>query len=657
MKRVLIVAVLAAFACTGVDRAGVRATDALPPVTLLSPESANHMKARFSPDGTRLFWWEAAGQTNQLWTADAKLRNPTRVPVTSNSPEVPLWSPDGRTLAVQSSASGLAQVVLVPLDGGAPRTLVGGTLSVPVAWNRDGDRLAYLTTASTTGDLLQTYVVSVTHGGRSPLVPGERLPFIGAWSPDGAHIAYMLIDHGRVTLHVADSTGANSRPLTSDGFEQFFRDQPWFSADGSALAYESRRTGTSDIWVAPLNGDPPRQLTRDVRNDITPAWSPDGKWLAFLSDRGKQTDVWVVPSTGGPEIRVTDDANVEELMQWLPGSRLAFLTGRGQGTLWSMSVSDSTTRQLTPDSMVVGVPTLSPDGAQVAFIVSRPGGDRDIAVMPASGGAIRVVVPGGLVDDIVAWSPDGKRLAFQSDRAGSRDIWVADVPTGELHRLTSWTGQEYGPAWSGDGSAIYFSADSGARLSDIWKVPAEGGPAVRVTRDGTVQEVVTRPGRPEVYAISLSATGDIQPVRIGGGGAIVPVYAHVAGVVDIMPAGDSLLIAEPAPGGGYTFRIIAASGRGAGTPLLKPGEAFTAASRDWRQVLYKVRNGTTWDVGLLDRATGTTRQLTNSPVDEDGAVITPDGKTVIFQRYRNIRRIAIADLSAVLSAAAAPTPR
>lgn len=652
MKRMTFV-VLGALACSGGDRSGLPKADALPPVTLLSPESANHMKARFSPDGTRLFWWEPEGQTNRLWTADAKLGNPTPVPVTSNSPEVPLWSPDGRTLAVQSSGSGLAQVVLVPLDGGAPRTLVGGTLSAPVAWNRDGDRFAYLTTASTTGDLLQTYVVSVTHGGRSPLVPGEHLPFIGAWSPDGAHIAYMLIDHGRITLRVADSTGANSRPLTSDGFEQLVRDQSGFSPDGSAIAYESRRTGTSDIWVAPLNGGPLRQLTHDVRNDITPAWSPDGKWVAFLSDRGKQTDVWVVPSTGGPEIRVTDDASVEELMQWLPDSRLAFLTGRGQGTIWSMSLSDTAARQLTPDSMVAGAPILSPDGARIAFIIQRPGGDRDIAVMPAGGGPIRIVLSGGLSADPIAWSPDGTRLAFQSDRGGSRDIWVADVATGELHRLTNWTGEESGPQWSGDGSAIYFAADSDARLSDVWKLPAGGGPAVRVTRNGAVQGVVTHPGRPEVYALELSPAGDLEPVRLEAGGAIVPVYSHVAGPVDILPAGDSLVIAEPAQGGGYTFRIIAATGRGTGTPLLKPGEAFTAASRDWHQVLYKVRSGATWDIGLLDRTTGTTRRLTSTPVDEDGAVITPDGKTVIFQRYRNVRRIAIADLSKVLVAAPA----
>jgi TolB protein len=651
MKRAFILAVLGAVACTGRDRAALPKAEALPPVTLLSPASANHVKARFSPDGTRLFWWEPEGQTNQLWTADAKLGNPVRVPVINNTPSAPLWSPDGRTLVVQSSDSGLSQVVLVPPDGGAPRTLVGGgTLSLPLAWNRDGDRVAYLTSGSATGDVFETDVVSVTRGGRSPLVPGEHLPLIGAWSPDGSRIAYMLIDHGRVTLHLADSAGANARPLTTDGFETLVPDQTGFSPDGSALAYESRRTGTADIWVARLDGSLPRQLTHDVRNDITPVWSPDGKWLAFLSDRGKQTDVWVVPAAGGPEIRVTDDASVEELMQWLPGSRLAFLTGQGEGTLWSMSLSDGMTRQLTPDSMVAGVPNLSPDGSRVAFLVQRPGGDKEVAVMPAGGGPIRIVLPGGLSDDHIVWSPDGTRIAFQSDRAGSRDIWVADAATGALRRLTSWTGDEFGPAWSGDGSAVYFAADSGARLSDIWKVPAGGGPAIRVTTSGAVQAPMTHAGRPEIYAVNLAKSGDIEPVRVEAGGALRPIYPRAAGPVDILPAGDSVMIAVPAQGGGYTFRIIAANGRGAGTPLLNPGETFTAASRDWRQVLYQVRSGATWDIGLLDRATGTTRRLTNTPVDEDGAVITPDGKTVIFQRYRNVRRIAIADLSRALSA-------
>lgn len=649
MKR-MIFAVLGVVACTGGDRAGLPKAETLPPVTLLSPDSANQLKARFSPDGTRLFWWEPEGQTNRLWTADAKLGNPTRVPVTSNTPEVPLWSPDGKTLAVQSSASGLAQVVLVPAAGGAPRTLVGGLLALPIGWNPDGDRFAYLSTAAAAGDLLQTYVVSAARGGRSPLVPGEHLPLVGFWSPDGSRIAYMLVDHGRFTLHVADSTGAHSRPLTADGFEAIERDHPVFSPDGSAVAYVSRRTGTADIWIAPLDGSAPRQLTHDVRNDRSPVWSPDGKWVAFTSDRGKQADIWVVPSAGGTEIRVTDDASVEELMQWLPDSRLAFLTGSGQGSLWSMSLSDSTAAQLTPDSMVVGTPNLSPDGGRVAFMIYRPGGEKDVGVMPAGGGAIKLVVSGGPVDDRLAWSPDGTRLAFQSDRAGSPDVWVADVTSGELHRLTTWARQEYGPAWSGDGSAIYFESDSGARLGDIWKVPAGGGQPERVTRNGAVQGLVTRPGRPEVYANMLSTAGDLQTVRIEPGNTLTPVFDGAAFPAEILPAGDSIVIAEPAAGGGYTFRIVPADGRGKGTPLLNPGEAFTAASRDWHQVLYKVRNGATWDIGLLDRTTGTTRRLTSSPVDEDGAVITPDGKTVIFQRYRNVRRIAIADLSRVLSA-------
>jgi Tol biopolymer transport system component len=132
----------------------------------------------------------------------------------------------------------------------------------------------------------------------------------------------MVIDGIHITIWVADSTGHHPRQLTTDGFENFAEGggTAW-SPDGKELLYESRRTGTSDIWVVPADSGAPRQLTRDIRNDWAPRWSPDGRWVAFLSDRGKQTDVWVVPAAGGQELRVTDDANVEDLMQWLSGGR------------------------------------------------------------------------------------------------------------------------------------------------------------------------------------------------------------------------------------------------------------------------------------------------------------------------------------------------
>ena len=644
---VCIVAGIAGVAACNGDPAAGPVAGALPPVTLLSPDTANHLAARFSPDGSRLYWWEPDGLTYRLWTADAALGSPAQVAVTSNEATPLSWSPDGSRIAVASSASGVAQVALMTAAGEI-RPFVEGQFSLPVGWNADGDRLAYLTTTPSAGASgIQTFVASVSRGGATQLVPGERRPLVGTWSPDGARIAYTLIDKGRTTIWAADSSGQNARQLTTDGFEYFPRMDSWFSPDGSAVAYQSSRTGTMDIWVAPVDGGPRRQLTRDVRNDWDPIWSPDGKWIAFVSDRGKQTDLWVVPAAGGDEIRVTDDAEVEQLMQWLPDSRLAFLTGVGQNALWSMNLADGTTRQLTADSLLPGYdPILSPDGSMVTFLL-RYSGNSDVVVMPTAGGPIRVLAKGSDNSDLT-WSPDGTRIAFSSDRGGTGDVWVAEVAGGALRQLTSSPDRDRDVQWNADGTAVYFISDRDAKLSDVWQVPAAGGEPTRLTRHGTVNSLVTRKGKPGLYATILGADGNFKAARIDSGGAVVPVWTHgTSFLAGILPS-DSIVVGEPIKGGGYSYRIIAPDGRGEGTPLLNPGEGLSDWSRDGQQIVYNFRNGATWELAILDRTTGAVRRLTDDGVNETSGVMTADGKTLVYERWRDVKRIAIADLSGVV---------
>lgn len=268
MKRAMILAGLCCLACNP----GRSGNPALPPVTMTSPDSANHQMARFSPDGTRLFWWERAGQGNQLWTAGADLQNPTKMPVTSCCPAPTLWSPDRSQIAVGSSDVGLSQVAIISSAGGSPRQLtsVSGFAS-PVEWHPDGDRLTYIATAGgSSGGTFRSFVTSLSHRGTAPLIPGELRPAIGYWSPDGSRIGYLVFDGSHSTIWVADSAGRNPRQLTTDGFESFGNSEWVWSPDGKELAYESRRTGTSDIWVVPVDSGAPRQLTRDIRNDTWP---------------------------------------------------------------------------------------------------------------------------------------------------------------------------------------------------------------------------------------------------------------------------------------------------------------------------------------------------------------------------------------------------
>jgi Tol biopolymer transport system component len=57
------------------------------------------------------------------------------------------------------------------------------------------------------------------------------------------------------------------------------------------------------------------------------------------------------------------------------------------------------------------------------------------------------------------------------------------VGGGEPKRLTDNPAEDHVPCFSGDGRWIYFSSTRSGRRQ-IYRIPAEGGPAVQITRDG-----------------------------------------------------------------------------------------------------------------------------------------------------------------------------
>src|SRR5439155_1405019 len=58
------------------------------------------------------------------------------------------------------------------------------------------------------------------------------------------------------------------------------------SPDGSEVAFSWNRSGTFEIFSAPLEGERIFQLTEANERSVWPRWSPDAKQIAFLRDRG-----------------------------------------------------------------------------------------------------------------------------------------------------------------------------------------------------------------------------------------------------------------------------------------------------------------------------------------------------------------------------------
>jgi dipeptidyl aminopeptidase/acylaminoacyl peptidase len=148
----------------------------------------------------------------------------------------------------------------------------------------------------------------------------------------------------------------------------------------------------------------------------------------------------------------------------------------------------------------------SPDGAQVAFVVTEPAKGttraRHIWLLNVRSKELRQFTNSPKSEDSPRWSPDGKRIAFLSNRDEFRQIYLISPGGGEARRLTETKQEIAWFAWSPDGTQIAFLAtepkteaeekkekdkddarvvDRDDKLTRLWLLDAESGKSRQLT--------------------------------------------------------------------------------------------------------------------------------------------------------------------------------
>ncbi|HET8648064.1 MAG TPA: protein kinase [Vicinamibacteria bacterium] len=108
------------------------------------------------------------------------------------------------------------------------------------------------------------------------------------------------------------------------------------------------------------------------------------------------------------------------------------------------------------------------------------GGAGQAPPRPARVAPVQITTSSGL-DIHPRFSPDGKWLAYSSDRGGSFQIYLKQLPPGTAEVQLTTAGENFQPAWAPDGRALAYHAKGGG----IWVAPAAGGPARQLTRFGS----------------------------------------------------------------------------------------------------------------------------------------------------------------------------
>ncbi len=171
-------------------------------------------------------------------------------------------------------------------------------------------------------------------------------------------------------------------------------------------------------------------------------------------------------------------------------------------------------------------PAWSPDGQWLAY-VSFETKRAAIYVQLVRTGERRQVSARAGINGAPAWSPDGKKLALTlGGTSGNPDIYVLDLGTQNLTRLTDDPAIDTEPSWAPDGKFVYFTSDR-AGSPQIYRVAVQPGEhpkritfmgnynaRPRVSPDGSLLAMVTLDGGYRV-AVQDLASGNVRVLSHG----------------------------------------------------------------------------------------------------------------------------------------------
>jgi TolB protein len=245
----------------------------------------------------------------------------------------------------------------------------------------------------------------------------------------------------------------------------YFTGQPGIFGSRIVLAL----SGKASHEIASIDADGSRTLvlTKTGSDCLLPAYSPNGGEVAFTSYLRNNPDLWIVSAGGGRARRVSRQSGLNTGANWSPDGRSIALTMsyEGNAELYRISAADGGQQsKLTTNPAIDSSPSYSADGSQIAFVSNRQGSPQ-IFVMPSSGGAgAKRVTFQGKYNQTPRWNPraDKPLIAFTGrDEKGVFDIFILDMRTGKIDRVTQSKGSNQDPTWSPDGRLLAYTSTRG----------------------------------------------------------------------------------------------------------------------------------------------------------------------------------------------------
>ena len=423
----------------------------------LTVDNAQELDPSFSPDGNFVVYTSGEQPNTDIFLHRVGGQKPINLTEHSDDGDYsPEYSPDGSQIAFRSERGG-GGIFLMGSTGESVRRLTNKGYSP--SWSPDGTKLVvcdeYNSQPYGRQLISKLYVVDVASGELTVIFEGDAVDPV--WSPNGHRIAFWGIgigdekDHGQRDIFTVRADGTDVTYVTNDAYVDWY---PVWSPDGKHLYFASTRSGSMNLWRAPIDEE-----TGELTGPTTPLTAPTSNFHQFaLSGDGK---------------------------------RVAFVA-HNPGVYVNHHEFDLERRTVSPPVNVVGsslnpgAARISPDGNWITF---RSGtSQEDLMICRTDGTDIRKLTDDLHKDRGPSWSPDGERIIWYTDRSGRYEIHSIQRDGSDMQQITTTEGRSlWFPLYSPDGTKIAATNDEGGRILDVtgaWPVRGNEGERLPFPAEG-----------------------------------------------------------------------------------------------------------------------------------------------------------------------------
>jgi Tol biopolymer transport system component/DNA-binding winged helix-turn-helix (wHTH) protein len=286
----------------------------------------------FSPDGTKLaFACQTSVGVNHIFIEGELGGPPHQVADLRGDFRGITWAADSNSLIYSLDRS----LWRVRIDAGSQQKLPFAHDALQPAVAARGNRLAYsrqIDSSSIWRLFLRSPGGPLT--GALKLIGSNPGQGESSVSPDGRRIAFQSSRSGATEIWVCESDGSGAVQLTHLG--PAMTGSPHWSPDSRKIVFDSRVSGQSQIYVVSASGGPVTGIPTGNESASEPFWSADGKWIFFSAE--KSGGIWKTPVAGGESVRLSTQVGLPK--QAADGSRLYYARYTQHGAqLWSVGLN------------------------------------------------------------------------------------------------------------------------------------------------------------------------------------------------------------------------------------------------------------------------------------------------------------------------------